>query len=469
MKRFILAAAVALSACQTAATSQPPVQALDGALAEAAAQRRAPGIVAAVYRDGRVAELYASGGALCDGSGEANPYAAYEIGSISKHMTAVGLLLLWEQGRVDLEAPVGNYLNDIPDHWKRVTMRQLLTHTSGVPDYEEAGGYAIYETSPRPQQIFDVVRERPLDFDPGTRWHYSNTGYVLISLVIERVSGEHFGDYMREHVFAPHHLEHTFVSGYGPPGVTIAQGCQPGATATDPRLNVRPISEASTYGAGGIVSTLQDWALWDDAFQNGRVLSERSMIEMLTPVTLPDGEVVDYGFGISPDRFRGERRISHNGQTQGFVADYAHFPDRGVSIMIFANSYHGATSYLMSALVFQEMPDLSYDRRTATTDPDPARGELIRRGIRQLILLEAPMDLLGENARAYALSEESAYERSRVADVVANPARIEYIREEERAGIPRHLYRYLDRNDATFYFDAGVVDGKLERLRWDED
>jgi CubicO group peptidase (beta-lactamase class C family) len=145
-------------------------------LVSAAERSRAPGIVAAIIRDGRVVQAFAWGGMACDGSGEADVNAAYEIGSISKHITAVALLQLWETNRVDLDSAVGNYLDDIPDAWRRVTLRQLLTHTSGVPDYEEAGGYGVYETSPTPAQNYAIVSDRSLDFEPGTSWSYSNTG-----------------------------------------------------------------------------------------------------------------------------------------------------------------------------------------------------------------------------------------------------------------------------------------------------
>ena len=166
----------ALAACQTA-PAQHPVLPFEGAVLQSAERAEARAWSARFLRDGEVVEMFAWGGADCAGGGAANAFASYEIGSISKHITAVALLQLWERGQVDLEAPVGRYLNDIPEAWRAVTIRQLLTHTSGVPDYEEAGGYGIYETQPTPQQVYDVVRERSLDFEPGTRWSYSNTGY----------------------------------------------------------------------------------------------------------------------------------------------------------------------------------------------------------------------------------------------------------------------------------------------------
>lgn len=150
----------------------------------AAAGSAAPGLVAGIVRDGKLSEIFTWGGARCDGTGRANPQAAYEIGSISKQMTAAALLRLWEQGQLNIDASVGGYLDDIPKPWQGVRLRQLLTHTSGIPDYEEAGGYGLYETSPTPQQVYSIVANRPLDFEPATNWKYSNTGYFLLSRVV---------------------------------------------------------------------------------------------------------------------------------------------------------------------------------------------------------------------------------------------------------------------------------------------
>jgi CubicO group peptidase (beta-lactamase class C family) len=144
---FGFIAALALSACQTAPVAPLVAESLPASAIISAERSSAPGIVAAILRDGRIEHAYSWGGALCDGTGSADINAAYEIGSISKHITAVALLQLWERGRVDLDASVGTYLDDIPAAWRAVTLRQLLTHTSGVPDYEEAGGYGVYEIS----------------------------------------------------------------------------------------------------------------------------------------------------------------------------------------------------------------------------------------------------------------------------------------------------------------------------------
>ena len=460
-----------VAGCHAASSvAAPAVQPLDSSLSVAAQRSRAPGAVAAIYHNGRITELFAWGGFDCAGGGTANALAAYEVGSISKQMTAVGLLKLWEQGKVDLDASVATYLDSLPEAWRAVTLRQLLTHTSGVPDYEEAATYAIYETTPTVAEVFATVSGRPLDFEPGTRWSYSNTGYFLLSLVVQRVSGEPFGRFLRRHVFDPNGMRQTFMGGYeAPDPVPLAQGCRPGEGEGTARIPVRPITEASTFGAGGIRSTLEDWAHWDDALSDGRLLSPRGMKELLTPVTLPDGRGTGYAFGIEVDRFRGERHYGHSGQTQGFVALTATFPDRNVGVMLFTNQYQASPGALMTGLILRALPELSYDRLTAPPDPDPARTGLIQRAIRQAILAEQPLDLLDDDMRGLALDSSAAPQRARLHDIVAQAERVEYLRSEAPpgGGYMRYLYRYTT-GARTSYFTVGWRDGKLFRLRYEE-
>lgn len=466
-RALLAASALALTACQTAPTP-PPVLAFEGAMLQSAERSEAPGIVAAILRDGEVVEMFAWGGADCAGGGTADPFASYEIGSISKHITAVALMQLWDRGQVDLDAPVGRYLDDIPEAWRVVTIRQLLTHTSGVPDYEEAGGYGVYETQPTPQQVYDIVDDRPLDFDPGTRWSYSNTGYFLLSLVVQRVSGERFGDYLRNHLFDPLGMEHSFMGGYAPDGATLAQGCRPGEGEGAARIPVRPIHEASTFGAGGISSTLQDWAKWDDALHEGRLLSPRAMELLFTPQVLPDGENTGYAFGMGIDEFRGAPRRNHNGQTQGFVADYSHYPDRNASTIVFANVYGGGIG-VSRALALRLMPELSYDNIAAPTDPDPARTEGARRALRQMILGETPANLLSPQTQPVATEARFAEIRVALRPYAERANELVYLRSDPPdGGVERRLYRIM-LDGETQYLNFIWRDGLLIGLRREDE
>jgi len=442
----------------------PPTQALSATLGERSA---APGVVSAILRNGVVTEVFAWGGADCAGGGVVDVNAAYEIGSISKHVTAVALLRLWEQGRVNLDAPVGDYLDEIPEVWRGVTLRQLATHTSGVPDYEEAGGYGVYETEPTPAQVYAIVSDRPLDFEPGTRWSYSNTGYFLLSRVVERVSGEHFGDYLRRHLFDPLGMHHTFMGGYAPADVSLVQGCKPDEGEGAARVPVRPIHEASTYGAGGVSTTLQDWALWDYALHHGGLLSPRAMEVMLTSQRLADGSATGYGFGLFLDDFRGRQRIQHTGQTQGFVADYQHYLDPDFSVVTFGNMYGSGLANVSRTLVFRVMPDLSYDRVAVPADPDPARTQAVRTALRQVLLPGQPLDLLTDGMSRFVTSDQFAGMRVQLRPYADHADELVYLRSDPPGG-DRHTYK-ISIDGETTYFIVVWRQGKLAGLqRMDE-
>jgi D-alanyl-D-alanine carboxypeptidase len=468
--RWIVCAAVLVSGCQTAPATAPlAAQQLPPNALAAAERSRAPGLVAAIIRDGRVERAYAWGGAACDGSGSADIADAYEIGSISKHITAVALLQLWERDRVDLDAPVGRYLTDIPEAWRIATLRQLLTHTGGVPDYEEAGGYGIYETTPTPAQVYAIVADRPLDFEPGARWSYSNTGYFLLSLVVQRVSGERFGDYLREHLFEPLGMHHTFMGGYAPSDATLAQGCKPGEPEGAPRITVPPISEASTFGAGGISSTLADWALWDEALHNGRILSSRAMEVLFATQHLSDGSDTGYAFGMIRDALRGAPRLSHSGQTQGFTADYARYPERDFSIVVFGNSYGSGVGGVARALALREMPELSYDRLPVPTDPDPQRTANTRRALRQAAVGQEPIDLLGGGMRGLALDPQGAPSRAILRPHAEHADELVYLRSDPPdQGYERHIYKSMIDGE-TWYLAFTWYEGLLVGVRREDE
>jgi D-alanyl-D-alanine carboxypeptidase len=429
-------------------TALPTTQVLRAELGEKTA---APGVVSAVLRRGVVTEVFAWGGADCAGGGAVDVNAAYEIGSISKHVTAVALLRLWEQGRINLDAPIGGYLVDIPKAWQRVTLRQLATHTSGVPDYEEVGGYGVYETEPTRAQVYAIVADRPLDFEPGARWSYSNTGYFLLSLVVERVAGARFGDHLRTQLFQPLGMHHTFMGGYAPAGVHLSQGCRPGAGERATRVSVRPIHESSTYGAGGISTTLRDWARWDDALFAGRLLSPRAMDVLLTPQRLTDGSSSNYGFGLFPDEFRSVRRIRHDGQTQGFVADYQHFPAQGVSVVTFANMYDADVAGVSRSLIFRAIPQLSYDHIAVPPDPNPARTLATKRALRQALLNEQPADLLSDGMRGFATGPQFAEARAQLRVYGEHAAEFVYLLSDPLDGErERHVYKLTLDGETTY-------------------
>jgi len=457
---------VALAACQTAApSSQLRAEQFTGAAAAAAERANAPGIVAAIYRNGALDRIFAWGGARCDGEGVADIADAYEIGSISKQITAVAILQLVEAGAVELDAPVGRYLDDIPEAWRAVTLRQLLTHTSGVPDYEAAAGYIIYESPATPADVYASVAQRPLDFEPGARWSYSNTGYYLLSLVVERMSGRPFGAYLRDRIFRPLGMTGAHLSD-GQVDASLAQGCKPG---DEGHIAVLPISPGSTLGAGGIVSSLQDWAAWDAAFGED-LISSQSWAEMLSPAELSDGRAVGYGFGVEVGDHRGARQQMHSGQTAGFSAVYIRLPDLDTSIAVFANTYGARLAGVADALLIEAAPQLSYHRRTAPADPASEQTAASRRALQQAALGQAPLDLLSDGMRSFATDPDYGPLRDEIVPVVSALEGFEFLEvgPPGNNGARRYLYR-ASGGGIVKYFGMTWRDGRLVALNWEDE
>jgi D-alanyl-D-alanine carboxypeptidase len=348
----------------------------------------APGGVVGIYQDGHLVVSRAWGSAGCSSNQPANVDDGYEIGSISKYLNALAIMQFVETGQITLETPVGSILPDLPAHWNPVTVYQLLTHTSGVPDYEEVATYAIYEQDVTPEDVLAVVADQPLDFPPGSDFLYSNTGYYLLSLVVENLSGQSFSDYMQARVFGPAGMTRSYVS-TGAADPQRAIGCQ---TIDETLVSVRPIVEYSSLGAAGIVTTLADWALLEQALNDNRIVSADSLAAIHERELYVGSDDQTYGLGIRSDSERGLDFFFHNGMTQGFTAQYINYADQGLSTMVFLNRYYSRPIELSLATRYLLFPDIAYHSMSVPADPDPERTAAIFRGLRFLFQDEGNSD-----------------------------------------------------------------------------
>jgi len=304
-------------------------------------ENRIPGVVVGVASRGRLVHAQGYGMADVELRVPVSDSSVFEIGSISKQFVAAATMLLVEEGRVGLDDSIQEYLSDLPSEWLGVTVRQLLTHTSGIPDYEEIQTYEAYRLRFTPEEIIRVAHSRPMDFEPGTGWYYSNTGYFLLILIVERVEGRPLGSVLRSRIFEPLGMDQTRMadpediiphraSGYWVDRMGVAL------------MNRDATQTSSTLGAGGLVSSVHDMARWDEALNGNDLLSEASKTAMWTTAVLPNGDDTGYGFGWSVAEYRGSRALGHNGQVAGFVASFVRLPDAGVAIVVFANRYRAS-------------------------------------------------------------------------------------------------------------------------------
>ena len=337
---LLLLAAIApipLSA-QVTAPSAAALATMDARIETEMRDQNIPGVAIAIASRGRLVHVKTYGLADVENRVPVTDSTVFEIGSISKQFVAAAALLLVQDGRLQLDDPIHRYLTDLPSEWLGVTVRQLLTHTSGIPDYEEIQTYDGYRFRVTPEEIIRVAHSRPMDFAPGQGWYYSNTGYFLLSLIVERIEGKPLGDVLTARIFAPLGMRQTRMA--DPEDIIMHRSSGYWVDRTGRNLMNRDATQtSSTLGAGGLLSSVHDMAKWDAALYGDALLTASSKSEMWTAAVLPDGTDTGYGFGWGVRPYRGRRAVSHTGMVAGFVTSFTRLPEDDLAIIVLTNRY----------------------------------------------------------------------------------------------------------------------------------
>ena len=315
-----------------------------------------PGGLVAVASRGRIVHLKAYGLANVELSVPVADSTVFEIGSISKQFVSAAVMLLVQEGKLGLDDPIHRYLPDLPSEWLGVTVRQLLTHTSGIPDYEEIATYDVYRFRLTPEEVIQIAHSRPMDFAPGTGWYYSNTGYFLLSMIVERIEGHPLGRVLESRIFGPLGMKQTRMA--DPEAIIPHRAAGYWVNKVGDLINRNPTETSSTLGAGGILSSAYDLAKWDEALYRDELLSAESKATLWTPAVLPNGEDTGYGFGWGLRPYQGLTQLSHGGQVAGFVANFSRFPDQEAAIIVFLNRYRVSSNRVKVAVLHTFMPSL---------------------------------------------------------------------------------------------------------------
>ena len=296
--------------------------------------RQVPGLAFAVVKGGRVVRAEAFGVANRDTGDSTTVNTVFQMGSVGKQFTAAAILLLAEEGRLGLDDSVVRHVRGGPAAWRGITLRHLLTHTSGLGDYDNAIPQLDREYSP--PELIALIASQPLAFRPGSGYRYSNSGYALLGFVVEAVSGEHLGDFLSRRVFVPLGMNATGMVGRAPAPIANAAV---GSRLADGVLGVAPPVSRSlnSTGDGSLHSTVLDMARWDAALYGDGLLSAASRAAMWTPVRQNDGRVRQYGFGWGIATHRGHRILEHGGAWQGFAAHIARYPDDSTTVVVLTN------------------------------------------------------------------------------------------------------------------------------------
>ncbi len=303
----------------------------------------APGATIAIVQGGAI--VYTRGYGLRDvaKSLPADAHTRYEIGSITKQFTAAAILQLKEAGKMDLDATVATYLPSI-SHAREITIRQLLTQTSGLEDYVDIPNFETLAGTPATfDQLMSRISEKPLGFTPGAQFAYSSTNYLILGRIIEVVSGQSWETYVQQHLFAPAGMMDSATMAQESRLAGMARGY---VYAQGHTAESKPIDESSASSAGGIVSTADDLQKWGEALSSGRIISTSDYELLISAARLADGSASEYGFGMKVDRFEGQPRVWHDGNTNGFDGSDQFFPSQGVRIIVLTNSLDGGSDQI---------------------------------------------------------------------------------------------------------------------------
>ncbi len=337
-------------ALQTAAPAKAEAQAAKpSALASTidalvAARAKAPtfsGLSIAVAQRGEVVFEKAYGLADEEFDVPANNATMFRIGSITKQFTAALVMLMVERGKLSLDDTLDQFVPQFPLHTsplgRAVTVRQLLNHTSGIPSYTDLGAEwsAKWPLELSHEELLALVAGKPFDFEPGASWSYNNTGYYLLGMVLEKLSGKSYAQLVLDELATPLGLSRTR---YDSNQELIKNRAQGYTLEGRVKVNDVPLGMNQPGAGGGLLSTAGDLVRWKLALRGGKVVSPESFALMTTPVAAADGTGGEYGFGLEADQFEGARRISHGGGIFGFNSMLSWFPESDVVVAVISNS-----------------------------------------------------------------------------------------------------------------------------------
>jgi CubicO group peptidase (beta-lactamase class C family) len=317
-----------------------------------------------VDRDGKALLSKGYGSANLEWDISNSPSTKFRLGSITKQFTAACILLLEERGKLKVEDPVKKYMPDAPAAWDKMTIFNLLTHTSGIPSFTGFPDYHSTEAiATTPELLVARFRDKPLEFQPGEKWNYSNSGYVLLGYLIEKISQQSYRQFVQENIFNPLGMKD---SGYDSNSEIIlhrASGYTPGPKGM---TNAGYIDMTIPLSAGALYSTTEDLVRWEQGLMGGKLLSPTSLKKMTTPFKN------DYAFGLGVHTANGHRLIDHGGGIEGFNTFLAYYPEDKLTVVVLANLNGQAPDAIASklaAVAHGENVVLPSERKEVTVSP----------------------------------------------------------------------------------------------------
>ncbi|HLI64627.1 MAG TPA: serine hydrolase domain-containing protein [Terriglobales bacterium] len=412
-----------------------------------------PSASVAIVQDGKIAYLQAYGDARLNPATPATPQMLYSIGSISKQFTAAAVLMLAQEGKLSLDDPVAKYVSGLTEGDK-ITIRELLSHTSGYQDYWPQDYVPPLMLKPTTaQEIMDRWARKPLDFQPGTKWQYSNTNYVIAGVIVEKVSGMPLLKLLSERVFTPLGMK------------SVADTNLNKLPPTDPsgyfRYALGPLHPAPKEGpgwmfaAGELAMTAEDLAKWDISMMDETILKPASYREMEREVVLKDGVGTRYGLGVFVTSADGHRVLEHGGEVSGFTAENIVLPDDKIAVVVLTNqdaseAASGIGNQVRTLLI------------KAANPQDPKQDALMRKVYDGLQQGKIDRSLFTANANAY-FTDQALKDYADSLGPLGAPQSFSQVRTSLRGGMTARIYQVKYPKKSLVIIIYQMPDGKIEQ------
>jgi CubicO group peptidase (beta-lactamase class C family) len=406
-------------------------------------RQQIPGVAIAVVKHGKIVKAEGYGFANIEHSVPVIPETVFQSASVGKQFTAAGVLLLAEEGKLGLDDPISRYLTNSPPTWRGITIRHLLNHTSGIPNYDTQKGLYLRQDYTE-EELVALAAGLKLDFAPGSDWNYSNTGYVLLGVIVHRVTGKFYGDFLQERIFKPLRMTSTRVINetniipHRAAGYELIGGEIKNQAWVSPSLN--------TTADGSLYFTVLDVAKWDAALYTDNPLSARIREQMWTAAKFGngattslkmDGDGGSYGCGWGLDTVAGHRVVQHGGSGQGFKAYIARFLDDGLTVILLCNLAQADHTALAHGVARRSLPAL---KGRAVVDPDPAFGAQVADVLRSTAAGSLNPEWFTDEARK---EQVTAWNKdfSRRLKNTGSVVRLELLESKAQDGVIRLIYR----------------------------
>lgn len=480
MKRTLITMACVLGAVATTTGNKlPTADDVDGkmdAFVQSELQRqRIPGVALGVYRDGKLTRAQGYGLANVEWGATVTPDTIFQSGSVGKQFTATAVMMLVEEGKVGLDDPIKKYFPGGPETWNDIKVHNLLSHTSGLGEYEtgartKVGGPFYMRMDYTEDELYKRITEMPMDFKPGEDWAYRNTNYVLLGILIQKVTGKFYGDFLQERIFRPLGMSRTRIISEADiiprrsAGYQLVKGELKNQDWVSPSLN--------STADGALYFTVEDLQKWDAALYTERLLKKTSLDHMWTVEKLNNGQPnkAHYGFAWEINSVNGHRVIEHGGAWQGFTTYIARYVDDQLTVVALTNldSGHSNPKKITSGVAAIYNPALKPVEQKPIEDKEPQITQMVRELWREIVDGKVGPERFTEEAQKRLFPDEMQ-ELGPALKEFGELKGLELMERTEEG--ERRNYRYRARfPNLTLMISIGLTkDNKIARLNFSEE